>query len=50
MEIKLHYKREVKENVVHKLLSKIIRNKAKEIELIEFNINDNLIIYLSNEG
>ena len=32
------------------LISKITVNKAREIESIEININDNLIMYLSNGG
>ncbi len=32
------------------LISKITINKAREIKSIEININDNLIMYLSNEG
>jgi len=32
------------------LISKIIINKTRDIELIELNINDNLIMYLSNGG
>ena len=32
------------------LISKITINKVREIESIEFNINDNLIMYLSNVG
>ena len=32
------------------LFSKITINKAREIESIELNINDNLIMYLSNGG
>ena len=32
------------------LISKITISKTREIESIELNINDNLIIYLSNGG
>ena len=32
------------------LISKITVNKAREIESIELNINDNLILYLGNGG
>jgi len=32
------------------LISKITINKIRDRELIELNINDNLIIYLSNGG
>ncbi len=32
------------------LLSKITISKTREIELIELNINDNLIMYLSSRG
>ena len=32
------------------LISKIIINKTRDIELIELKINDNLIMYLSNGG
>jgi len=32
------------------LISKITINKAREIKSIEININDNLIMYLSNGG
>ena len=32
------------------LISKITINKAREIESIAININDNLIMYLSNGG
>jgi site-specific DNA recombinase len=32
------------------LISKITINKAREIKSIELNINDNLIMYISNGG
>lgn len=32
------------------LISKITINKTRDIESIELNINDNLIMYLSNGG
>ena len=32
------------------LISKIIISKTREIESIELNINNNLIMYLSNGG
>ena len=32
------------------LISKITIRKTREIESIELNINDNLIMYLSNGG
>ena len=32
------------------LISKITISKTREIESIELNINDNLIMYLSNRG
>ena len=32
------------------LISKITINKTRDIESIEININDNLIMYLSNGG
>ena len=32
------------------LISKITISKTREIESIELNINDNLIMYLSNGG
>ncbi|MDR3598542.1 hypothetical protein [Clostridium sp.] len=32
------------------LISKITINKTRDIESIELNINDNLIVYLSNGG
>ena len=49
MVIKLHFKGEIKE-MLHMLIAKITINKAREIESIELNINDNLLIYLNNGG
>ena len=36
--------------LLHMLISKITISKTREIESIELNINDKLIIYLSNVG
>lgn len=36
--------------LLHILISKITINKTRAIESIELNINDNLIMYLSNGG
>jgi len=36
--------------MLHMLISKITINKAREIESIELNINDNLLMYLNNGG
>jgi Site-specific recombinases, DNA invertase Pin homologs len=42
--------REQQKKLLHMLISKITINKARSIESIEININDNLIMYLSNGG
>lgn len=42
--------REQQKRLLHMLISKITINKTRDIESIELNINDNLIIYLSNGG
>lgn len=42
--------RELIKKLLNMLTSKITINKAREIKSIEFNINDNLIMYLSNGG
>ena len=49
MVIKLHFKGEIKE-MLYMLIAKIIINKAREIESIELNINDNLLIHLNKVG
>jgi site-specific DNA recombinase len=36
--------------LLHMLLSKITISKTREIKSIELNINDNLLMYLSNGG
>lgn len=36
--------------LLHMLISQITINKTRDIESIELNINDNLIMYLSNGG
>lgn len=43
-------KREQQRRFLHMLISKITINKTRDIESIELNINDNLIMYLSNGG
>ena len=42
--------REQQKKLLHMLISKITISKTREIESIELNINDNLIMYLSNGG
>ncbi|MFL0167937.1 recombinase family protein [Candidatus Clostridium helianthi] len=42
--------REQQKRLLHMLISKITINKTRDIESIELNINDNLIMYLSNGG
>ena len=42
--------REQQKKLLHMLISKITINKTRDIESIELNINDNLIMYLSNGG
>lgn len=41
---------DTKKKLLQVLISKITINKTRDIEPIEFNINDNLIMYLSNGG
>ena len=48
MNIKLYISKEQQKKLLHMLISKI--TISKEIESIELNINDNLIMYLSNGG
>ena len=45
-----HTSREQQKKLLHMLISKIKISKTREIESIELNINDNLIMYLSNGG
>jgi site-specific DNA recombinase len=45
-----HTSREQQKKLLHMLISKITISKTREIESIELNINDNLIMYLSNGG
>ena len=42
--------REQQKRLLHMLISKNTINKTRDIESIELNINDNLIMYLSNGG
>ena len=42
--------REQQKRLLHMLISKITINKTRDIESIELNINDSLIMYLSNGG
>lgn len=42
--------REQQKRLLHMLISKIIINKGRDIESIELKINNNLIMYLNNEG
>ncbi len=42
--------REQQKRLLHMLISKITVNKDRDIESIELNINNNLIMYLNNEG
>ena len=45
-----HTSREQQKKLLHMLISKITISQTREIESIELNINDNLIMYLSNGG
>ncbi|BCZ47308.1 hypothetical protein psyc5s11_33750 [Clostridium gelidum] len=45
-----HTSREQQKKLLHMLISKITISQTREIESIELNINDNLIMYLSNRG
>jgi len=42
--------REQQKKLLHMLISKITISKTREIESMELNINNNLIMYLSNGG
>ena len=41
---------EDKKKMLHMLILNITISKAREIKSIDININDNLIMYLNNEG
>jgi len=45
-----HTSREQQKKLLHMLISKITISQTRVIESIELNINDNLIMYLSNGG
>ncbi|NRT59696.1 hypothetical protein BJV45_001030 [Clostridium saccharoperbutylacetonicum] len=44
------HSREQRKKILRMLISKITMNKTRDMESIELNINDNLIICLSNGG
>ena len=42
--------RQQQKRLLHMLTSKLTINKDRDIESIELNINNNLVMYLNNEG